>query len=180
MRKRRKILFVLVSLSGIFLCLLIVLVVVTPRLINLDMVKEKIKSQYAKDIGGQIEYQYLDLALFPRPHVIISDVNFTTPGNVEGTIASLEVFPKILPLFAGNLEIGMLRSRSPEIYIRFPEPVKDESNALEAPSFESLGDHLVSTIRSLPSFILPAVVMHIRNGRVHFFEGKNLIADVPD
>jgi hypothetical protein len=179
MRKSRKILFVLVSLSGIFLCLLIILVAVTPRLINLDTVKEKIKSQYAKDIGGQIEYQYLNLTLFPRPHVVISDVNFTTPDNVDGTIESLEVFPKILPLFTGDLEIGMLRSRSPEINIRFPETLpetlNDESSALDSASFESLGDHLVSTIRSLPSFILPAVVMHIRNGRLHFFEGKNRI-----
>jgi hypothetical protein len=179
MRKRRKILFVLVSLSGIFLCLLIILVIVTPRLINLDLVKEKIKSQYAKDIGGQIEYQYLNLALFPRPHVVISDVNFTTPDNVDGTIESLDVYPKILPLFTGNLEIGMLRSRSPEINIRFPETLpetlNDESSALDSVSFETLGDHLISTIRSLPSFIIPAVVLRIRNGRVHFYEGKNRI-----
>ena len=173
MRKPRKILFILVSLSGIFLCLLIILVAVTPRLVNLDTVKEKIKGQYARDIGGQIEYQYLSLKIFPRPHVVISDVNFTTPENVDGTIESLEVFPKILPLFTGALEIGMLRSRSPEIHIRFPEPLKDESKAIDAPSFESFGDHLVATIRSLPSFILPAVIMHIRNGRFHFFEGKN-------
>jgi hypothetical protein len=179
MRKPRKILFVLISLSGIFLCLLIILVVVTPRLINLDMVKEKIKNQYAKDIGGQIEYQYLNLALFPRPHVVISDVNFTTPDNVDGTIESLNVYPKILPLFTGNLEIGMLRSRSPEINIRFPETLpetlNDESSALDSVSFETLGDQLISAIRSLRSFIIPAVVLRIRDGRVHFFEGKNRI-----
>jgi uncharacterized protein involved in outer membrane biogenesis len=121
MPKPRKILFVLVSLSGIFLCLLIVLVIVTPRLIKLDIVKEKIKTQYAKGIGGQIEYQYLDLALFPRPHVVISDVNFTIPDYVDGTLESLDVYPKILPLFTGELQIGTLRSRSAEINIRFPE-----------------------------------------------------------
>ena len=179
MRKSRKILFVLVSLSGIFLCLLIILVAVTPRLINLDTVKEKVKNQYAKNTGGQIEYQHINLTLFPRPHVVISEVNFTTSDNVDGTIESLDVFPKILPLFTGDLEIGMLRSRSPEINIRFPETLpeasNDESSALGSASFESLGDHLVSTIRSLPSYMLPAVVLRIRNGRVHLFEGKNRV-----
>ena len=179
MRKPRKILFVLVSLSGIFLCLLIVLVVVTPRLINLDMVKEKIKTQYAKNIGGQIEYQYLNLALFPRPHIVISDINFTMPDNVDGTLESLDVYPKILPLFTGELQIGMLRSRSPEINIRFPEALDeasdDESSALDSASFETHGAQLVATIRSLPEFRIPAIVVRIRNGRIHFFEGKNRI-----
>lgn len=175
MRKRRKILFVLVSLSGIFLGLLIILVVITPRLINLDMVKEKIKSQYAKDIGGQIEYQYLDLALFPRPHVVISDVNFTMPDNVDGTLESLDVYPKILPLFTGELQIGMLRSRSPEINIRFPKTLDAESSTSDSASFETHGAQLVATIRSLPEFKIPAIVLRILNGRAHFFEGKNRI-----
>jgi hypothetical protein len=122
MRKPRKILFVLVSLSGIFLCLLIVLVIVTPRLIKLDVVKEKIKTQYAKDIGGQIEYQYLNLALFPRPHVVISGVNFTIPEYVDGTLESLDVYPKILPLFTGELQIGTLRSRWTPLLLRPMEP----------------------------------------------------------
>jgi hypothetical protein len=175
MRIRRKIIFVLVSLAGIFLGLLIILVVITPRLINLEAVKEKIKSQYARDTGGQIEYQYLNLALFPRPHVVISDINFTMPDNVDGTVESLDLYPKILPLFTGDLQIGMLRSRSPEINIRFPETLNAETSALDAASFETLGDKLVSTIRSLPEFKIPAIVLRIRNGRTHFFEGKNRI-----
>ena len=179
MRKPRKILFVLVSLFGIFLCLLIVLVIVTPRLIKLDVVKEKIKTQYAKDVGGQIEYQHLDLALFPRPHVVISDVNFTIPDHVDGTLESLDIYPKIMPLFTGELQIGTLRSRSAEINIRFPEALDeasgDESSALDSASFETHGALLVSAIRSLPEFRIPAIVLRIRNGRVHFFEGKTRI-----
>lgn len=175
MRKSRKILFVLVSISGIFLCLLIILVAVTPRLINLDMVKEKIKTEYTKNIGGQIEYQHLDLALFPRPHVVISDVNFTMPDNVDGTMETLYVYPKILPLFTGELQIGMLRSRSPEINIRFPQTSGDESRAPDSASLKTLGAQLVSTIRSLSEFRIPAIVLRIRNGRTRIFEGKNRI-----
>ena len=99
MRRHKKILFALISLTGIFLCLLLILVVVTPKLVNLDTVKEKIKIQYAKDMGGQIEYQHIDLALFPRPHIVISDVNFTLPDKVDGTLQSLDIYPKILPIF---------------------------------------------------------------------------------
>lgn len=175
MRNRRKILFSLISLAGIFLCLLIILLIVTPQLINLDTVKEKIKSQYARDIGGQIEYQYLKLVLFPRPYIAISDVKFTMPDNVDGTLESLDIYPKILPLFTGDLRIGMLRSRSPKINIRFPETLDDESNALDSVSADTLRDQLISTIRSLPELNIPAIVLRIRNGRINFFKGNNRV-----
>ncbi|MGD9042583.1 MAG: AsmA-like C-terminal domain-containing protein [Desulfobacterales bacterium] len=175
MRKHKKILFALTSLTGIFLCLLLILVVVTPKLVNLDTVKKEIKSQYARDIGGQIEYQHIDLALLPRPHIVISDVNFTLPDKVDGTLQSLDVYPKILPIFTGKIQIGRLRSRSAEINIRFPETSDDESRASDSASFETHGAQLVSIIRSLPEFKIPAIVLKIHNGRAHFFEGKNRI-----
>ena len=65
MRKRRKILYTLISIAGLFLCVFIILLIVTPQLINLETVKEHIRSQYARDMGGEIEYQRLDLAVFP-------------------------------------------------------------------------------------------------------------------
>ena len=54
MRKRRKILFALISLAGIFLCVLVILLVATPRLINLETVKKEIQSRFTGDIGGEI------------------------------------------------------------------------------------------------------------------------------
>jgi hypothetical protein len=175
MLNRRKILFSLISLAGIFLCLFIILLIVTPQLINLDTVKEKIKSQYAKNVGGQIEYEYLKLVVFPRPHVAVADVKFTMPDNIDGTLESLDIYPKILPLFTGNLRIGMLRSRSPKINVRFPEKLDDESNALDSVSADTLQDELIATIRSLPELNIPTIVLRIRNGRIHFFEGSSRV-----
>ena len=175
MRKRRKILFVLISLAGIILCLSIILVVVTPQLINLDTVKEKIKSEYARDVGGQIEYEYLKLVIFPRPRVAISNVKFTTSDKVDGTVESLDIYPKILPLFTGNLRIAMLRSRSPRINIRFPKKSDDESKAPDYVSADILQDRLISTIRSLPELKISAIVLRIRNGRIQFFEANKRV-----
>ncbi|MGD2037476.1 MAG: hypothetical protein PVH28_06290, partial [Desulfobacterales bacterium] len=65
MPKRRKILFSLISLAGIFLCVLLILLVVTPRLINLESVKKEIKDRFAADMGAQIEYRRVNLGFFP-------------------------------------------------------------------------------------------------------------------
>ncbi len=175
MRKRRKILFLFISLAGIILCLSIILLIVTPQLINLETVREKIKSQYAKEVGGQIEYEYLKLVILPRPRVVISDVEFTMPDTVDGTLESLDIYPKILPLFTGNLRIAMLRSRSPRINIRFPEKSDDDREAPKAVSADRLQDRFISTIRSLPELKIPAIVLRIRNGRTQFFEGNKRV-----
>ncbi|MGD2186214.1 MAG: hypothetical protein PVI71_08805, partial [Desulfobacterales bacterium] len=175
MRKRRKILYSLISLAGIFLCVLIILLVVTPQLINLDTVKQKIKSQYAREIGGQIEYEYLNLVLFPHPRVVISEVKFNISEHVDGTLESLDIYPKILPLFTGDLRIGMLRSRSPKISVRFPESSDNQRNALDSVSADTLRDQLISTIRSLPELKIPPIVLRIRNGNIRFFEGNTRI-----
>ena len=157
------------------MCLLIILLIVTPQLINLDTVKEKVKSQYAKNVGGQIEYEYLKLIVLPRPRVAISKVKFTMPDNVDGTLESLDIYPKILPLFTGNLRIAMLRSRSPRINIRFPDKLDDEKKAPDAFSADILQDRLISTIRSLPALNIPSIVLRIRNGRTQFFEGNKRV-----
>ncbi len=157
------------------MCLSIILVVVTPQLINLDTVKEKIKSQYAKDVGGQIEYEYLKLAIFPRPRLAISKVKFTMPDKVDGTLESLDIYPKILPLFKGNLRIAMLRSRSPRINIRFPEKSDDENKTPDSVSADILQDRLISAIRSMPELKIPTIVLRIRNGRTQFFEGNKRV-----
>ncbi|MGD8668019.1 MAG: hypothetical protein PVI58_18580, partial [Desulfobacterales bacterium] len=79
MPKHRKIWFTLVSLATVFLCVFIILLIVTPQLINLETVKKEVKRLYAENLGGEIEYQRLRMAFFPRPHVVISDVSFTIP-----------------------------------------------------------------------------------------------------
>ena len=157
------------------MCLSIILLVITPQLINLDTVKEKIKSQYAKNVGGQIEYQYLKLVIFPRPRVAISNVTFTTPNKIDGTVDSLDIYPKLLPLLTGNVQIAMLRSRSPRINIRFPEESDGQSKAPVAVSADKLQDRFISVIRSLPEFKIPAIVLRIRNGRTQFFEGNKRV-----
>ncbi|MBW2436958.1 MAG: hypothetical protein JRF29_06750, partial [Deltaproteobacteria bacterium] len=172
MPKRRKIWVTLISLAAIFLCLLIILLIVTPQLINLETVKQEVKRVYAEDLGGQIEYQRLNMAFFPRPHIVITDVRFTVPDNVQGTVDSLKVYPKILPLFTGDLEIGVVHSRSPEITIKWPEASKEDKTAPRPFLLETPGEWLKSIIHSIPELKVPSIAITVRNGRVNFFKGS--------
>jgi hypothetical protein len=173
MHKRRKILFSIISLAGIFLCLLIVLMTVTPHLINLDTVKEKIKKEYAATTGGEIEYRRINLGFFPRPHIVVSEVAIKYTENVSGTIDSLRIYPKILPLLTGDLQIGAVYSRSPEFTVRLSYPSTTESRSSMPFSFETPGDQLQAVLASIAEFKMPSMVTRIQNGRVHFLRGND-------
>ncbi|MGD9054540.1 MAG: AsmA-like C-terminal domain-containing protein [Desulfobacterales bacterium] len=175
MPKHRKIWFTLISIGTILLCLLIILLIATPKLINLETVKTEIKRIYAEDLGGKIEYQRLDMAFFPRPHVVISDVSFTLPDNIQGTVDSLRIYPKILPLFAGDLEIRVARARSPKIKVQVREASKTESIPRKPFTLDTPGDWLKSTLQSIPQFKIPRIAINIRNGRIHFYQGAQRV-----
>lgn len=172
MPKRRKILFALISFAGIILCLLILLMIVTPHLINLEAVKEKIKRQYAADTGGDIEYQRVDIGLFPRPHIRISEVVLRL-GTLSGTVDSVRVYPKILPLFTGDLQIGAVHSRSPKITIGLPLPSTGEQQPSMLFSFETLADQLPAVAASISKLTMPRMVIGIRNGSIHILRGND-------
>ncbi len=172
MPKRRKIWVTLISLSAILLCALIVLLVVTPQLINLETVKQEVKRLYARDLGGTIEYQRLKMAFFPRPHVVISDVRFTVPENVKGTIDSLKIYPKILPLITGDIEIRVVHSRSPNITVQFPETTETQKTDGKPFSLEAPVDWLKAIIESMPELKIPSIAITVRNGRVNFYKGQ--------
>ena len=172
MPKRRKILFSLISLAGIFLCVLVILLVVTPRLINLETVKKEIKNRFAENIGGEIEYRRVNLAFFPRPHIVISAVNFTMPEHVSGTVDALKIYPQILPLFTGEIQISAVHSRSPEIKVQLPAVPEDKSASQTPFSFETLGDRLNAAISVIPELKIPSMVVRISGGRVDFFKGR--------
>jgi len=173
MQKRRKIIFSLISLAGILLCLLIVLMIVAPHLINLETVKETIKKQYATATGGEIEYRRINLGFFPRPHIVISEVAIKYTENVSGTIDSLRVYPKILPLFTGNLQIGAVYSRSPEFTVRLPIAPTGERQSSIPFSFENPGDQLQALLASIAGFKIPSIVTRVQNGRIHFLRGND-------
>ena len=172
MRKSRKIVVALISFAGILLCLLIVLLVVLPQLINLETVKQEVKHLYASDTGGHIEYQHLNMAFFPRPHVVISDVSFTIPDNIQGTVDSVKIYPKMLPLLTGDLQISVVHTRSPEITIQVPETSKDEKTVRQPFLLETPGNWLKSVLEAIPALKIPSMAINARNGQIHFYRGQ--------
>ena len=87
----------LVGGLGVVLVLLLVAILVAPRLVNLEPVKEKLLAQASKAVGGKVECQRVELSFLPLPHVVIRNGSLSIPGTVSGNLKSLTVYPEIYP-----------------------------------------------------------------------------------
>ena len=109
MSNNNKIIGWLIKSLLVLIFLIVVVVVFTPRLINLEMVKTNIKEKISNDIGGRIAYRNLKLSFFPRPHVVIHKSKVSIPDSFTINIQWMRIYPRILPLFRGRLEFAVVR-----------------------------------------------------------------------
>ena len=66
LRKKRTLLWIL-GISGALLVLLFGLLLLAPRLINTETVREKVLAAFSENLGGQVEYKKIGLSFLPRP-----------------------------------------------------------------------------------------------------------------
>jgi hypothetical protein len=101
--------------------LLAVAVVILPRLVSQEAVKQRIASTLSSLSGGSVQYRQVALQFRPLPRMVFESSAIHIPGRLTGTIRTITVYPKLLPLFTGRIEIGRLGIVSPRLRIQLPE-----------------------------------------------------------
>ncbi len=92
-----------------------------PHFINTASIKQKIQAAITERIGGQVDFQAIDLSYFPRPAIELRQVALNIPDKVEGTIAALRLAPALYPLLNGDLRLARLELDSPQLNLKLPE-----------------------------------------------------------
>jgi uncharacterized protein involved in outer membrane biogenesis len=133
MSKRKKILLWLGGCLGGLLVLLFASILLVPRLINLDQIRQKAIAGISEKVGGEVNFDRLRLSIFPLPHVEIQQASLSIPEKLSGKLESVSVYPKILPLLKGQLEITEVQVEAPKFRIRLPAKVKKRAEN-EVPS----------------------------------------------
>jgi hypothetical protein len=96
-----------------------------PRLINKEMVREKIVHLLSQKVAGTVTFQDADISLFPLPRVIIRNASLAIPDKVSGTVRTLTVFPELRPLLSGQVRLSKIQIDEPVFNIHLP-PKTDE------------------------------------------------------
>ena len=168
--RKNKISFLTRSLL-VFIFLALVVMVFTPGLINLEMVKKTIKENISSNVGGRITYRNLKLSYFPRPHVVIHEAEISLPESYTINIQWMRIYPKIMPLFKGRLQFDYISLDYADFFMKLPR-IQDAASAQpeKSQSWDEMARAFIEAVRGLPEFKLPDLDLRVKNSRVNLID----------
>jgi len=178
-RYKRLLLWVTGALGVILLALLFTLTVVAPRVISSESIKTRIRNGFANAVGGSLDFDRLSIALFPSPGVVVHGASITIPEKGRGTFETLQVYPRILPLFRGNLHIGTLRISEPSFQLdlaKLPDLGKEKS---ESDTSRSLEKRAASLFKVLASKV-PDLEVELEKGGLELVDKGQTVLRIQD
>lgn len=110
--------FVLIAVSALVLFL--------PRLIDLEGVKTKATAAISEKTGAVVQFDQVGLAYFPRLRVTISGVNAQFPDGPAIHAESLSLYPSLLRLLSGKVQLASVQIQAPVISVRIKKPAEEE------------------------------------------------------
>jgi hypothetical protein len=145
MRKITKISFWILAIGT---AALVAAYYLTPRLINSDLLKDRIENAVSKGIDGEVKFSRVDLSIFPRPSATIHDGTVNT-DLASGSVTSLSVYPKLLPLLIGKFQATKVLVDTPAITVNMTSQVSRDTDKKPAPTLSVLVDSLTSYVPNL-------------------------------
>ena len=126
--------------------LFFILVLFSENLINQKQILEKIQAKASSAINGNVTVQHLRVSFFPRPQILVQKCRFFVPETIFGTIESLTISPKLLPLFTGKLQVADINLNTPDIEFHLEQNPKPPS-----------GDHQSFVLKTIEEKVGPVL-----------------------
>jgi len=140
---------------------LLLLVLLSPSLFNTEWFQKHSLAYISEQFGGQLKWSEFEWTLLPSPRLELRHVSFENASQVEARSTSITIYPRILALLWGRLDLGRVVVDAPSIRIHPPEH-PDILNALKQG---------IAVLASLHSVFGAGSSVHIRNGRVAVLGG---------
>lgn len=150
------------------------LILLSDRFINQQSIINRIQAEVSQAIGGQVEFQRLELSIFPQPHLSINRCSFSIPATARGTLTSLAVYPKVLPFFTGKLQVAGIDLNAPDIEIRLGKRQEATPKNLQTFSFGVVQEKVISALKVLSSKA-PGLILTVAKGRLKLVEDNKTI-----
>ena len=180
MNRRRKIVFGISASVSIVLILLLTAILIAPKVVDSEAVKAKVRSEIKESAGVEIDFEHLVLDFFPHPHVIIDRVVLSIPPGVKGTAASVTVYPKILPLFLGKMQITDLRLDSAKLNYTLPKKPAAGKATPQPFSYYNLAKKIQSVVTTLPAIKIPDLDFRVNDSSATLFIGKQKFLELTE
>jgi len=158
------------------------------KYISREHVKKEILDYLSARIGGKFEFEAIDFQFFHRPRVEIRRGSFSIPGEAEGTFETLIVYPRVLPLLTGHVDISFIEIVKPVIRLAIPEAAEPEAVEEERSTIALIKNYISSALgyfnegdRGLEAVIKNGILVLVQPGYEDMtFDGLNVSAELPD
>lgn len=160
----------IIGFCVILVFLLSVLVLLSDKFINQEAIINRIQDEASQAINGRVELRRLTLSFFPQPHITIHQGNFSIPETGSGTLASLAIYPKILPLFIGKVQIARIDVNTPDIEIRLHKQSEPKDEDLKSLALKTVEEKIGAALSLMSTKALDALLL-VENGRLNFRTG---------
>jgi hypothetical protein len=171
MKKGKKTSLWIMGIMGALLVLLVAFLILFPRFVNLDPIKEAALARISEKMEGKVTFQRLDLTFFPRPHALIHQAGVSIPGKFDGTIESLALYPKVWPLLRGRLALARVLAQEPDFRVTLLTRRETKEEHLKPPLSAAIGKVLKPLLAPLATKA-PNLIVEIENGRIEFTENE--------
>lgn len=154
-----------------FVALILTLILTTDKLINQKHILDKIQSTVSETINGQVVFQRVHISFFPRPELVVQKCRFSIPETIKGTVVSLSISPKLLPLIRGEFQNSEITLNTPDLEIFLHRKPKSENKHLNLFSLETI-EKKVGTILGVVFSQTPGLRIRVNNARLNMIKGK--------
>jgi hypothetical protein len=177
MTRQRKILYWTAGIGSALLALLAIAVMLLPRLVNTELVRSKIESTISRDLGGTLAYDRVALSIIPHPRIVLRQLKVEIPGKASVALASLDIYPALLPLLHGSLQITEVHLERPWVTVTLPEasePKRKKKGPTSGP------ERSLDQVLAVASKKMPGIIILIDEGRLSVMRGDRTTLTIRD
>ncbi len=179
MARKKKIYIGLAGFAGFLLILLLIFHFHGSAFLNSEGMRQKVQTIISQKTGGEVEYKSVDLSIFPITHAVIHQASISLPGKGAGTIKTLNIIPKILPLFIGKFRIDEIRIESPDVKMIMPRRPEDGKEAKEPFNLDTFKDSVIGMLSPLAAE-LPEFHITIKDGGFNLIDEGETVFTLSD
>ena len=167
MKNIKKISVAILCGFGFLLVVMTALILLTPRLIELETIRQRIAGEASRIVSGKVAFSKIQLSFLPRPHLTITDGHLSIPGVTDGRLETLSVYPKLWPLVRGDVRISKLAVARPEFEIRFGQAAAGPVAKGTQGTTDQIKQKLIAIAGGIAA-LGSDVTVSIRKGRLKF------------
>ncbi len=141
------------------------------KLINQKQILDKIQSGVSEAINGQVDFQRIHVSFFPRPQVVVQECRFSIPETIKGTVVSLSISPKLLPLIMGKFQNSGITLNAPDIEVYLDRKPKSEDKHLNSFPLGTVEEN-VGAVLGVVLSKTPGLRVRLNNARLNILQEK--------